>query len=263
MRRSWIMSRAIGLGLVIAVGFWMICAPIPAVSAQVGTPAPTAGPQVHVVKAGEYLSVIAARYGLTTLELADANDMNPSDILAIGRELIIPGTTAEPSATPEPTASPTPEGGRIIVTVFEDTNGNGLRDEGEPALAGARVVVVGASDRPVAEHVSDGATDPYTFEALPPATYGVREEDPVGYTSTSANVWTVPLEGISEMEVFFGDRAIEPATAVPSAPAGADGSPVAAGSAAGSGGISGYVGILVAVVALALPFGLRALRGRQ
>jgi len=255
--------HAVGIGLIVALACLALCAQVPSAAAQSGTPTPTIGAQVHVVQAGEYLSVIAARYGITAQELADANNMSLNDILQIGRELIIPGTVAEPTATLAPTASPTPEGGRIIVTVFEDSNGNGVRDAGEPDLAGAQIVLLDADGETLREHTSDGTTEPYTFEALPPATYTVREEDPKGYSSTSANSWSVPLGAVAEMEVFFADRPAVAPSAVATSPADEATNTATDGVAASAGGIARYSGIIVAVVALGLPFGLRALRGRQ
>lgn len=242
--------------------------PQPAAAAT-ATPEPEKGaPQVHVVRPGEALSTIAAKYGVTTAELAEANNMRLSDILAVGRELIIPGTVAEPTATPEPSATPTPAGGRVRASVFDDTNGNGLRDAGEPLLAGARLILLSARGEVLAEYTTDGVAETYTFEGLPPGTYAVREEAPAGYASTSANEWTVPLEVTSEMDVFFGGRVAEPVApgeGIPSGAAGESAEPAGSeGSVSRVGvGISGYAGILVALLAVVLPVGMRLVRGRQ
>ena len=66
-------------------------------------PAPPAvAAATHVVQPGETLSLIAARYGLTTQALASANGIvNPNRIYS-GQQLVIPGrgTTASPPSSP-------------------------------------------------------------------------------------------------------------------------------------------------------------------
>ncbi len=49
---------------------------------------------VHVVERGEILSVIAARYGVTAMSIALANDLRNPNVLWAGQKLRIPGTFA-------------------------------------------------------------------------------------------------------------------------------------------------------------------------
>lgn len=49
----------------------------------------------HTVKWGETLSSIAWRYGLTTQELADANDLKSTHWIYVGQKLLIPGDQSE------------------------------------------------------------------------------------------------------------------------------------------------------------------------
>lgn len=51
---------------------------------------PSAATFVYVVRAGETLGVIAARYGTTIAMLAELNDLADPDVLAEGQELLIP-----------------------------------------------------------------------------------------------------------------------------------------------------------------------------
>lgn len=50
---------------------------------------PTGDPKEHIVQKGEYLSVIARKYGVTVAELRKANNLG-SDDLQVGQKLIIP-----------------------------------------------------------------------------------------------------------------------------------------------------------------------------
>ena len=262
--------------------------------APTDTPAPTAVPtptrsgheQVYTVQPGDTLYAIATRHGLSAAELAQANGMGMGDILHVGRELIIPGTTAPTRApttsAPQPTtpaAGGTPDGGapaegqgQIRVSVFDDINGNGLRDAGEPLLAGARIVLLSAEGSQIGEIITDGVTDPHTFQGLAPGAYTIREEDPSGYASTSANQWTVPLDAAGEVEVFFGNRVAQPAPATvapPPAPAGEVATPADGGDAEGeapasrAGGIAAFSGVIVALGAVGLLVGRRVVMGRR
>lgn len=54
------------------------------------TPSAEATPVVHVVEEGESLSLIAAQYGLTWIDLARANELHNPDTLYVGQRLFIP-----------------------------------------------------------------------------------------------------------------------------------------------------------------------------
>ncbi|MBL7077308.1 MAG: LysM peptidoglycan-binding domain-containing protein [Kiritimatiellae bacterium] len=68
---------------------------------------PPASSSVYVIKKGDSLSKIAARYGLSTRELAALNGIdNPSKIL-IGQKITLPGATAVGAS--KPVAKPAPK----------------------------------------------------------------------------------------------------------------------------------------------------------
>lgn len=58
-------------------------------AAIAAAPTPGPGPQVHVVRAGETLSGIAARYGVTLTQLRQANQLR-SDLIRVGQRLSVP-----------------------------------------------------------------------------------------------------------------------------------------------------------------------------
>ncbi|MGI6207847.1 MAG: LysM peptidoglycan-binding domain-containing protein [Anaerolineae bacterium] len=53
-------------------------------------PEPTAPARVHVVQAGETLSGIAERYGVSLQALIEANDIANPSLVVVGQELVIP-----------------------------------------------------------------------------------------------------------------------------------------------------------------------------
>lgn len=153
-----------------------------------------------------------------------------------------PRPTAAPTDTPEPTATPTPEAtetplptptpetGSLRALSFEDRNGNGLRDAGEPLIAGARIQVLDMAGAAIAAQTSDGA-GPVVFEGLAPGNYRVVEAHPAGYESTSVDQWAVALVAGAEVEVLFGNRPLPTATPQPSATPSLAPSPTAAATA--------------------------------
>ena len=62
---------------------------------------------MHVVEAGEVLGRIADQYGVTVDDLAQANGIEPEDILSIGQKLVIPleALTAEATSSAVPTTA--------------------------------------------------------------------------------------------------------------------------------------------------------------
>lgn len=47
-------------------------------------------PRIHVVAPGEYVSLIARRYGVTVQALLDANDLPDPNHIEVGQRLVIP-----------------------------------------------------------------------------------------------------------------------------------------------------------------------------
>lgn len=102
--------------------------PVP-LSGQNVTPAPTVAgtpnaqgeteAEVYVVQAGDTLSAIARRYGLSNAEILDANpDISDPNSLEVGQELTIPGVSA-----------PAETGGATAETGGDTTGGEGATRE--------------------------------------------------------------------------------------------------------------------------------------
>jgi len=61
----------------------------------------------YVVQPGDTLGRIAARFGVTAREIAQANSLPSVDLIYVGQTLIIPGVTPTPSASPSANVTPT------------------------------------------------------------------------------------------------------------------------------------------------------------
>lgn len=80
------------VGDIIQVGQRLIVPIIPP------TPVPTAAPVVHVVQSGETLGQIAQIYGISQVDIIQANEITDPNAVFVGMELLIPGLKAEQPA---------------------------------------------------------------------------------------------------------------------------------------------------------------------
>lgn len=114
-------------------------------------------PEVYVVQAGDTMLQIAVRYGLTTAELMEANNLTDPDFVFVGQRLVIPlpdatgngGDPAPPTRIPQ---------------------GLQLRIENPGNLDGERVQVINESNAAVNLQgwtLSRGGGPIYTFGDLP------------------------------------------------------------------------------------------------
>ena len=71
-------------------------------------PAPQTSTTTYTVQRGESLAVIAARFGINYLELAQLNNISNPDILHVGQVLIVPGPPSAAPSTPVTTEAPAP-----------------------------------------------------------------------------------------------------------------------------------------------------------
>jgi LysM repeat protein len=120
-------------------------------------PAPSAGAGTYVVRAGDSLSVIAQRYGVSTADLAAANGLK-SDLIRVGQKLTIPAGGKEP-VNIEPRREPAGRGARdelpqpVLPVTAPETTGAGigrlptdLAPVGDAPVGGARKHKVQAGD---------------------------------------------------------------------------------------------------------------------
>jgi hypothetical protein len=170
---------------------------------------PTAQPDgsiVYIVQPGDSLWRIAANTGKTLDEIKAMNGLT-SNVLTAGQRLIIgQGATATPAPTIAPTvdaqaptptvpspvaANPTasPAGmTEICAMLYEDTNGNGVQDANEPAIAGGQLAILDANTGAPLHAYTTKPEDAngYCFKDLPAGSYTVAATAPAGYNATTA-----------------------------------------------------------------------------
>ncbi len=108
-------------------------------------PTASATPTIVVVAAGDTLSAIATRVGVSIADLTAANRLKPDGTILVGQKLVVPG--GKPAAAPSPAAVPKtgsgPASGSTVVVAAGDTL------SGIAASAGVSV-----SDLTAANHLS-------------------------------------------------------------------------------------------------------------
>jgi hypothetical protein len=193
---------------------------------------PTAGPDgnvVYIVQSGDSLYRIYANTNIPVDQIKAMNGLT-SDILSVGQRLIlVQGATAVPAATTaattaptagaagEPTAASATEAttevantttavGVVCVMVYEDANGNTLREEAtEGLLAGGNITLVDtATGAPVQVYTTVGVDEPHCFENLPVGSYTVSFAPPAGYNASGNSAPSLTLADGDLLNFEFG-----------------------------------------------------------
>jgi LysM repeat protein len=149
------------------------------------TPSAPASGGTYVVRAGDSLNRIAARYGVTVSQLAAANGLRTNAWVYVGQQLRIPGQGSAPPAPSNPSPPATPGGTYVVrpgdtlisiaarhqVTVSELARANGLYTNSW-VYTGQQLKIPGESSTP-----SNPTPTPPTSPTTPGGTYVVRPGD--------------------------------------------------------------------------------------
>lgn len=187
---------------------------------QVEFPSPTPGPDgriIYVVQAGDSCFRIQALYGISVDQLRALNpQLDENCTLAIGAELMLGiggpaalSPTPGPSPTlPPPTVTPTPPAGttEICVLLYDDLNGDALRQETEIGVAGGAVSVSNTAGTFSETKTTVSEIDPDTeepvqtcFTDVPEGEYNISLAVPENYNPT--------MELTNTFSIRAGDRA--------------------------------------------------------
>jgi LysM repeat protein len=187
--------------------------------AQLQIYTPTPGPDgriIYIVQANDTLISISLLTGVSIDELKGLNNLLNEDIFE-GQELLIglagpEETTPTPGPTPTPTTvlpTPTPKPGRgtLCILLFNDLNGDSIRQESEPSIPGG-AISFGNRDSTVSETVDTGSgLDPQCFEEIPEGDYTITVAIPEGYNPTTVTNLELKLNAGDETYLNFGAQA--------------------------------------------------------
>jgi hypothetical protein len=197
------------VSLMVMVGLVMALVPgTPALAAPnlqlTNFPTPTPGSDgriIYIVQEGDTLWRIAAVAGINLADLRDLNFLDLDDVVQPGQQLVLglggpagdatqaPAATQPPS---EPTITPIPGNGTLCVLLFEDINGDSMRQEEEISLSGGAINISNrAGDVSITvdtlPHDPVSITDDYYCEeGLEEGDYNVSVAIPEGFNPTTA-----------------------------------------------------------------------------
>ena len=223
----------IGLGLLLIVG-WLLTVQIPTRAAPLAQltvfPTPTPGPDgriIYIIQPGDTLWRISAITGVEIDTIRELNGLSgdtvtPGDALVIGYAgPVEPTATAGPTATsgPQiPTATPSPGWGIVCILLYNDENGDAIRQENEVSIDGG-AVSVGNRQGTVSlsgETLSGGISDLVNptpqdlgyvcFEELPEGQYTVSAAHPEGFNATTELNRVIDLEAGQTSFIAFGGQ---------------------------------------------------------
>jgi hypothetical protein len=185
------------------------------------TPTPGAdGRILYTVLAGDSQLLIAEKFGIDVNTLRQLNNWTADTTLIEGTTILLGVTGQEATATPGPTSEvvatvteQAPGTGMICVLLFDDVNGDALRQETEFGIAGGaasvseRTGLASRTGETLAEVDADGAPVPVCFEELPLGEYTVSVAAPQGYNPTTAQSATIQLSPGDATTLNFGAQA--------------------------------------------------------
>lgn len=193
------------------------------VNAQVYYSTPTAdsaGNINYTVKEGDTCDSIALLNNISIDTLRSLNKLTVDDcrFLNVGTRLLLatvptPVITAGPSPTPTsaiPTPQPVVGTGTLCIYLFNDTNGNGMVDDGEGPIADGQISVDSPANSTSLTGKTVSTIDPATnagtpicFENIPEGSYNISMAIPEGYNATSSQNLTVTLKAGDTATVNF------------------------------------------------------------
>jgi murein DD-endopeptidase MepM/ murein hydrolase activator NlpD len=216
-KRFLVLFTLIGL---LMLGLWLPANAAP--NFQESFPSPTPGADgriIYIVQPGDSCFRLQALYGIPVEQLRQLNSkLDENCTLTVGQELLmglvsLAGTpTAGPSPTAAPpTITPTPFTGttEICVLLFDDANGNSLREDTEPAIAGGAVSVTenngaysAAQDTIIP--ADSTAYQGICFSDVPEGNYNITVGIPDNYNPTVDLSYSLEVKAGDRASVNFG-----------------------------------------------------------
>ncbi len=188
---------------------------------------------VYKVQAGDTCIKIALLYGISVEQLRELNVKINADCsnLITGDQLLV-GTggpaaaatiTPGPSPTPAPpTITPTPFAGttEICVLLFDDLNGDALRQTDEPVIPGGAISVTETTGEysktlDTAINPDPNAYPGTCFSDVPEGNFNIGMAIPDNYNPTMSLTYTLDVKAGDRAEVSFGAQSRDTTVAQP------------------------------------------------
>jgi len=203
---------------------------------QVVYQTPTALPDgrvVYIVQEGDTCLRIQLLTGVTIEQLRTLNRLDQECTILPGKELLLAVITPQPTPTQNPNLTPTPllptptpfsGNGQVCVLLFNDVNGNTMREEGEQPLAGGAVSITERQGKVSRTSTTAASADP-VCEEVPEGDYNISMAIPSGYNATtSLNLPSIKVQAGDLAILEFGAQASSAPQPTPAGESAASGS---------------------------------------
>ena len=184
------------------------------------TPGPD-GRIMYFVADGDNCSSVALAHGITVTVLRQFNTrLDENCILNVGQQLVVglvapnaaPTAGALPTSTlPSVTATPFAGTTEVCILLFDDSNGDALRQETEFGIDGGAVSLTNLNGSYSQTQNTTSAIDPDLVEPIrscflevPPGQYNVSMAIPDGYNPTMTLSYTLEIKAGDRASVDFG-----------------------------------------------------------
>ncbi len=231
------------------------------------TPDPGNNNIYYIATPGDTCTRISLLYNITVEQLRQLNQLDANCTIVGGQKYLVgqggvvagPSQTPGPSPTPlPPTVTPTPFTGttEICVLLFNDLNGDALRETGEDVIPGGAISVTEVTGKYSKTLNTAANPDPTAYQGtcftdVPEGKYNIGVAIPDSYSPTMSLTYTLTVNAGDTAYVDFGAQSREPAVAQPS------------GGSTGGAGTSPFLGLIGGILLLGgLGLGWYALRQR-
>ncbi len=185
------------LVLIILTGGLLLTLPVSAApDSQSALPTPTAQPDgriIYIAQPGDSWWIISVKTGVSESQLYLLNNTTPDDVVQEGQKILLGVVTATPippvsdaTATPN-ILTPAVKGyGQVCVALFDDLNGDSVRQETEPLIADGAVSLVDQAGQINQTEDTLAGENAVCFNELPEGNYNVSVAVPEGYNPTTS-----------------------------------------------------------------------------
>jgi hypothetical protein len=193
------------------------------------TPTPgTDGRILYIVQINDSWWRIAAIYAIDLNELLRLNDATSETVLLEGEEVllgfggpseVIPTPGPSPTSAPSlPTPTPLPGSGTLCVILYNDINGDSIRQETESSIPEGAISVSDQTGEINLTEPTVGGLEPFCFDELMQGEYTISVAVPDGYNATTVLNYILVIDPGTETYIDFGAQVSSDAVDDPSAP---------------------------------------------
>lgn len=215
-KRFFVILTILGLLL---FGLWLPAGAAPRAQQEVPTPTPGEdGRIIYVVQPGDNCFRVAAINKITVEQLRQLNSkLDENCTLVEGQELLIGVVSVATATVPvnqaaiTPTITPTPLSGltQVCVLLFDDQNGDSMRQETEPAIAGGAISLTEINGKYSGSQDTVIPSDPTVyqgrcFDNVPEGTYNITVAQPENYNPTMSMSYSLKVNAGDRAFVDFG-----------------------------------------------------------